>query len=456
MTSAVRFPRAPIVRRAGAARRRTHTTVGVVGTLAAFLLTGSLVTDAAGVRPDLDFSGGAASSPRSAGTSVAPTPQVVLDESTLLTRAEVRRSAPARAWTIRRTDDNSAGSGLLTPCQEARYADPRGTAALVRTFAGKQGRKPSAAVQQLTEESATPRAARRAYRTALEWYGACSVERTQLLGTRTVGSVGDQAMLLTVRSHGAPVETMSVGVARSGAYVTTTITTVRDAAPPDVDRAAGLLATAVSSLCTLPEAGRCAGTPRLADADPLPAGARPAMLSELDLPPVIGVERPWVGTKPRRAVTNVAATRCDGASFQGRFEGAPITHNLTRTFVIPQARLSVRFGITETVASLPAKRAVSFVESIRTKLASCADKDLGTDVVRVSHVDEGPTDLTVWHLTTEISDNESVSYSMAVLRNGTSVAQLTFVPSGKATLADGSFVTVAERALRRLGRLPRP
>lgn len=457
VTSAVRFPRAPIVRRAGAARRRTHTTVGVVGAVAAFLVAGTLVTDVTGVRPDLDFTGSQTSSSPSGGRSTEATPEVVLDESTLLTEAQVRRSSPARTWTIRRTGDNSEGSGLVAPCQQSRYADPRGTAALVRTFAAAPApRKPQTTVLQLTEESASPRAARRAYGTALEWYGACLVERVQLLGTRTVGFVGDQAMLMTLRSFDAPVQTMSVGIARSGSYVTTTITTVRDEARPDVDGAAGLLADAVDGLCTLPDGGRCAGAPRLADADPLPVGAAPAMLSELDLPPVTGVERPWVGTEPRRATTNVAATRCDDASFQGRFEGKPFTNNLTRTFVIPEARLPVRFGITETVASLPQKRAVKFVEQIRTRLADCSDKDLGTDVVRVSHVDEAGTDLTVWDLTTEISDNESVSYSMAILRNGTSVAQLTFVPDGKATLADGTFGAVAERALQRLARLPRP
>jgi len=457
VTSAVRFPRAPIVRRAGAARRRTHTTVGAVGVVAVFLLTGSLVTDATGVRPNLDFSGGTTSAGPSAGAPSAAPPEVVLDASTLLTEAQVERSAPTRTWSIRRTGDNSAGSGLIAPCQQARYADPRGSAALVRTFAASPaGRKPQAVVHQLTEESTSPRAARRAYATALEWYGACLVERVQLLGTRTVGFVGDQAMVMTLRSFDSPLQTMSVGIARTGAYVTTTITTVRDDAPPDVDGAASLLADAVDGLCTLPDAGRCAGAPRLADAVPLPVGTAPAMLSELDLPPVTGVELPWAGTEPRRAVTNVAATRCDDASFQGRYEGKAFTNNLTRTFVIPQAKLSVRFGITETVASLPQKRAVRFVESIRRRLAGCADKDLGTDVVRVSQVDEGTTAITVWDLTTEISDNESVRYSMAILRSGTSVAQLTFVPSGKATLPDGTFVAVAQRALQRLGRLPRP
>ena len=47
------WPRPSILRRAGAARRRTHTLVGVGIAVAAVIVSGSLVTDASGVRPTL-------------------------------------------------------------------------------------------------------------------------------------------------------------------------------------------------------------------------------------------------------------------------------------------------------------------------------------------------------------------------------------------------------------------
>jgi DNA-directed RNA polymerase specialized sigma24 family protein len=450
----VRFPRAPIVRRAGAARRRTHTTVGVVGAVAAFLLTGSLITDATGVRPSLDFEQVTAAEP---GRTMDPAPEIVLTEDTLLSADQVSATMPGRAWTVRRTGDSSEGSGLLTRCQQERYADPRGTAALVRTFgAAPRKDRPKATVLQLTEASTTPRAARRSYRTALAWYAACAAERVQLLSTRRVDGVGDQAMLVVLRAWGEPVETMTVGIARTGEFVTTTMSVVRNTQQPDARRAARLLADAVSGLCTLPDAGACAGRPQLTAVPPMPTGEAPAMLSELDLPPVTGVDKPWIGPPPARATTNPAATRCDGAEFSGRFEGKPFSNNLTRTFVILKAGLPDRFGLTETVGSLPRKRAVAFVERIRNRLATCAEKDLGTDVTRVAHRDGKDVDVTVWQLTTEISDNESVSYAMAVLRDGTSVAQVGFVPSEDARMADGAFVDLVFRALDRLGRLPRP
>lgn len=450
----VRFPRAPIVRRAGAARRRTHTTVGVVGAVAAFLLTGSLITDATGVRPDLDFEQTTAAEPT---RTMDPAPEIVLTEDTLLSAEQVSATLPGRAWTVRRTGDSSEGSGLLTSCQLERYSDPRGTAALVRTFgATPRKNQPKATVVQLTEASASPRAARRSYRTAMGWYAACAAERVQLLSTRRVDGVGDQAMLLVLRAWNEPVETTTVGIARTGQFVTTAMSVVRNNQQPDARGAARLLGDAVAGLCTLPDGGGCVARPKLTAVPPLPTGKAPAMLSELDLPPVTGIDKPWIGTPPERAATNLAATRCDGAVFAGKFEGKTFSNSFTRTFVIPKAGLPDRFGLTETVGSLPTKRAVAFVERIRNRLSTCAEKDLGTDVTRVSHRDGKNIDVTVWQLTTEISDNDSVSYTMAVLRSGTSVAQVGFVPSEDARMADGAFVDLVFRALDRLGRLPKP
>ena len=53
----VRWPRPSIVMRAGSARRRAHTAVGVATAVAAVLVSGSLVTDAAGARPALATKG---------------------------------------------------------------------------------------------------------------------------------------------------------------------------------------------------------------------------------------------------------------------------------------------------------------------------------------------------------------------------------------------------------------
>ncbi len=65
----------------------------------------------------------------------------------------------------------------------------------------------------------------------------------------------------------------------------------------------------------------------------------------------------------------------------------------------------------------------------------------------------GPRDLSVWRLTVEVSEERSVRFLMAVVREGNAVAQLTFVPSGEVSIGPEAFTTLARRAQERLGQL---
>ena len=56
----------------------------------------------------------------------------------------------------------------------------------------------------------------------------------------------------------------------------------------------------------------------------------------------------------------------------------------------------------------------------------------------------------MWHVTTEISDDETVTYLMGIVRDGGSIAQVGFVPDGKVQMAPGAFIALVHRALDRL------
>jgi hypothetical protein len=127
--------------------------------------------------------------------------------------------------------------------------------------------------------------------------------------------------------------------------------------------------------------------------------------------------------------------------------------NMTRSFLIPEADLSDLFGLTETVGWLPPPRAREFVADVRRELRQCADDQPGTEVVRVADVTSKKRDLTVWHVKTEISDEESVTYLMGIVRSGGSIAQIGFVPDGKVEMAPGAFISLVERALERIPAL---
>jgi DNA-directed RNA polymerase specialized sigma24 family protein len=445
-----RFPRPTIIRRAGAARRRTHTTVGAIAAVAVFLVSGTLVTDAAGVRPSLDR---AAAGSSSDDDGIDP-PVVQIPASSLVGAAQLDTIFRPRQWTEGRTHANTEGSRELLPCQREPYADPDGSEALFRNFAGKHEKLQRATAAQVVEASATRSAARNTYRTLVGWFAGCADSRVQLIATRSVEKVGDQAVQMVLRSWNRPVTTYVVGVSRTGLFTTATVDRVATADAPDVDASGRMLAAAVEGLCSLENGGGCAtDRPKLAFTTPPRVGMNPALLSEVDLPPVSGVNLPWAGTEPEPPSDNMAATRCEDARFTGKFQGKRFTQASTRTFVIPEAELAAEFGLTETVAALPTKQATAFIDEVRAKLDNCATRDLGTDVTTGKRLNGADRSLSVWHLTTELSDDRSLVYSMAILRSGTSVGQLSFVRSPKVAMSEGAFDALAMRALDRLGTL---
>ena len=446
-----RFPRATIIRRAGAARRRTHTTVGAIAAVAVFLVSGTLVTDAAGVRPSLDRE---AAGDASADEGAPDAPTVQVPESALVTAAQLDTIFRGRTWTEGRTHANTEESRDLLPCQREPYADPDGSQALVRNFAGTGPKLPRARAVQMVEASATRVAARRTYRTLVGWFAGCAETRVQLIATRTVEQAGDHAIQLVLRSWDRPVTTYVVGVARTGLFTTSTVDRVATVDRPDVVASGRMLAAAVEGLCGLEDGGGCAADrPKLAFTTPVRFGMPAALLSEVDLPPVSDVNQPWAGTEPESPSANLAATRCENATFTGKFQGVRFTQAATRTFVIPDAGLATEFGLTETVAALPAKQAAAFIDEVRARLRTCATRDLGTDVRAGKRLNAGDRALSVWHLTTELSDKRSLTYSMAILRSGTSVGQLSFVQAPDVTMPKGAFDALALRALDRLGEL---
>lgn len=469
-TTAVRWPRPSILLRAGTARRRSHTTFGIAAIAATTVLTGSLVADADGISPDL-----ASKVISSFPTPVAPGPAAppdppdppapTLSEDALLGADQLAAEMPG-TWDAGAVTRNTEGDGLNITCQQARFADPLGLESFVRTYsapvaggpaAAPTGRRVAApvvrtAVQSL-EASTTPEAAAAAYDVQRSWYAACDAPRLQLISTYEVTGLGDTAGLVVLRSRAQPASTMVVGVARTGTLTTTVATTTPGAQGVPLPRAQGLLADAVARLCTAPGGATCVADPRVDEVASAPLEEAPAMIGELDLPPVGDVVGPWAGTAPTPATTNDAATPCDNADFSG----APFVDARTRSFLIPDAtRLPPEFGLTETVGALPARRAQRFVDTIRERLQTCPDRELGTQVETIVERDTTRTSVTAWTVQVEIEEGRFVGYRMAVLRSGTAVAQLGFIAGPDADLSDESFIALADRALQRLGELPPP
>lgn len=461
----IRWPRATVIRRAGAARRRTHTVIGAGVAAAALVVSGSLVATGADAEPtSLSEEKVSADVTVHDPTRAAGTGEQLIDDAALLSPAQMARFGSTLDWSETATTDNLSGNGLLAPCQRERFSDPAGVTALARTWEGSATRTvrtrvgkgdrqrtrtsrettvESTAVQ-LVEMSRNDDQAARSFQTASVWYAGCMDPRTQLMETRTVKRVGEEARAFRLRSWGKEPATITVGVARTGSLVVTQV--VRSTGRPASDKATLTgLAASVNALCGSDGAGACAGRARAHRTAPLDIGAPPGMLSVVDLPPVAGARGPWVGTEPERPKRNFASTRCDNTTFLSK----NISRAKTRTFLFPETP-NAQLGLTQTVGVMTVAKARDFVEVVRTRMRQCGQANLGTTVTQLASSSSEAGDLSVWALSIELNDRQSFPFMMAIAREGAVVSQLGFAPVPDKTMTRDDFVALSRRLLERL------
>lgn len=466
--SSTRWPRASVVRRSGAARRRTHTVIGAALATTALLVSGSLVATGSGAQPTSLSEEKATSGVDVRDPASGTVGEAVIDDETLLSSAQVARFGSGLDWEETGTSDNLGGDGLVAPCQRERFSDPDGLAALARTWEGSttevvrkagSGKKARARKQRVTrvestavqivERSRDEDDAAESFEAASLWFAGCADPRTQLVRTSDVKRVGDDARQFRLRSWGRTPATIAVGMARTGSLVVTTVVRTTGRPVSDQDSLGGL-AAAVNALCGSDGAGRCAGRARSRTTTPLDIGAPPGLLSVVDLPPVSAVRGPWVGTDPERAgATNFASTRCDRTTFTGK--GIKLAR--TRTFLFPETRDVDQLGLTQVVGSMKDPAARKFVEQVRSRVRQCGAANLGTSVTSLASSSSKGREIYAWALSMELNDNQSFPFLMAIVRDGTAVSQVGFTPQRNMTMARGDFVALSRRVLERLGTL---
>lgn len=448
------LPRPPAIRREGRNRRRTHVVVAAAAACFLAVGAGAFAHEPAGQAPE---AGPLVAVPQEQ-EEAAPTQQKGIDEENttlpsadeLLTTQQVRPLDTKAPWKVVETHDNIEGEGINYVCQQERFADPEGLATLVRVLKGSADR-PVRSVVQAVEISETEDDAAATYSTVLSWFAGCAGGNLHLASTFDVGGVGDRATLLELESWGRPRTTHTVLVSQVGQVVTTSDVRIVKGDAPRATYAAKVLAEASRSICARAGRDDCDKRPSLEATAPAPSGEAPGVLATVDMPPLVGVGEPWVGTSPEATTNNAAATSCDRADF--RKEGA--TRTRTRTFLlVPEARMPDRFGLTETYGTFKsAKDAAAFMRKIRGRFVSCEDRDLATEVLSPRSFDVGRLDGSTWRLRTELSESREVYYDVGFVRRGDAVAQVTFIPAGSADLEDGAFRALVVRAGQRLAEL---
>jgi DNA-directed RNA polymerase specialized sigma24 family protein len=441
IAEAAALPGASVIHRDGQRRRWLHTIGGTVVLLGLTLVAGMFV-----VR-------GGVQAPASADDEAARPEAHPVTEQMLLSLPQARALAPGEQWRLVGTSDNTDGTGINSVCQATRFADPHGQGTLVRTFAASGQPRTRRKVVQTVEISKSRAASAAAYRTTLGWFAGCSQARLQLLNAYRVTGLGDAAQMLKLRIPNDVRRTYVVGLAHTGSLTVSTVSETLGGRPVPVDRAVSALAAAVRNVCSSDPSGPCPTAVRAAPVLPPPSGETPGTLAVADLPVIGRINRPWVGTRPVPARPNIAATTCDKANFARA--GAP--RAVTRTFLIPQARLAKRFGIAETIGVFPSEaRARGLVRGVSAAMARCEKKDLGAEVS--SEVRQGRgyrgSEYALWRLDSEINDKTTVGFWMGVARVGRYVAQVNFTPSGDNDVDEDTFQALITRARDRLFELP--
>lgn len=431
------LPRVTTIRRAGVRRRRWFTVGSAIIALALLVAAGWFVTGRGGNGTVL-----------TAGEKQAH--QHPVRPAMLLRPTQLTPIAHSASWTVTETGTNTTGTGIHTLCQQSRFADDRGVGAWVRTLHGDG--TPARDLVEAVEVSASPGAAIATYDTTLGWYAGCSHAGVQLVQAYKVTGLGGQAAALRLSIPGSRPGSYLVVVTRSSELTLSTVLRTDGRRADDIRALTTVASSALHDVCRASAAGHCGSSvPTVAKTLPPLSGETRGMLAAVDLPPVARIDLPWVGTDPVHGGPNLAATTCDEADFARA--GSP----MSRTYLIPQAHLPTRFGITETqgrFASVKAARA--FLDTVRHKMATCPKRQLGSHVTHAFRQAHGPQRSTYdgWRLTTEINAHkQTVSYWMGVAQVGRYVAQVGFAPTGKDDLGRAAFEALVARARDRLFEL---
>ena len=206
--------------------------------------------------------------------------------------------------------------------------------------------------------------------------------------------------------------------------------------------------SAVNEVCS-EAAGACAVSPYKTVSEKPPADATAeGFLSVVDLPPVPGVYDPWAGTPPVQVSDNPSATACDETSFSSN-GGAALT---SRSYVIPQAeQLPTVFGLTETRASFSSKEAAqTFVTDVARGVATCHRRLPTVRVPQSTSFSSRREGGWVWQFVQQLSPRRVTTFRVALVRSGSTVAEVTFTPAGSYDVPQPKFIALAQRAAVRL------
>jgi len=442
ITTRLEMPPAAKVRTL-AKRGRQRNTVALVAAAVAFIVLGGFaVTDGDSLARSTQLP------PRERIGAEGPDQVLMaqqLNESNLLTVAQVKRLDPDTKWKIASTDKDVDNTTPYATCPTKRFADADPLRVFVRTY--ETGMPNHERVAQSIEVSRSDAVAEGTYNRLVHWYSDCEHPRVQLVDSYTVKRPFGDFQILRLRSHRSPERTFTVGLSHSGTVTSTLVHEVDATEGPSIDDFAQTLNDSVSRLCA-DSGGTCTNNIQVQEANPPATTNASEFLGIVDLPPVASVDKVWAGTEPVPAKKSPAATLCDKAEFTGK----DVAQANSRVFLIPEAKeLPQQFGVAETTARFDSeKQAENFVADVSKTVEDCPKANLSASLDQRKTIKTADTSGKVWRVGFEVDRQAKIYYRMALIRRGKDVAQVMFTSADKYDISRKEFEQLAERAGQRL------
>jgi DNA-directed RNA polymerase specialized sigma24 family protein len=434
------------LRRAGARRRYA------AGGLVAVLVVGVAAGSGALAAASHPVTSPPTSTPTpSTGPTTSPPPTMPpphLDESALLSAEQISHADAHADWRVvpSRTPPETSVYGECV--QAADNPPPNGS--WIRDFTTGTVPKRSR-LRQVVQLAPSLIEANRAYRQIVSGFGLC--EGRQLADFARVRPLGDRSQLIRLlqpNRAGSSVENVLVSVSGPAVVFLSVRSPAGVSAALSLAQLTAVAGQAVDRVCT-EAGGGCSFPPyKVTDARPLEDVTAGGFLSVADLPFVPHVTQPWAGTDPARVSDNPSATACDQTAFADN-GGTDVT---SRSYVIPAARgLPTLFGLTETRATFSSGAdAKAFVADVAQHVASCHRRQVTLSVVRSTSFTVRRTTGEVWQVQQRVSKRKTVTFRVALVRLGATVAEVTFTPVGAYDVSQPQFLALAQRAAVRLGQ----
>ncbi|MFL6090968.1 MAG: hypothetical protein ACJ71Z_12610 [Aeromicrobium sp.] len=435
VTRKLTLPAAGVVRhRAQLGRRRN--TIALVTAAIALSLGGGVVSASEPTTADRHRIGDRGEDPVLLAQS--------LGADDLLSPSQVSRLDEKATWKVLGTNDDPSEKTAYSTCPPRRFSDRDAVRGLVRTF---QAGSSEERVAQAVEVSRNSDLAMASFERQEQWYADCRLPGVQLKDSWIVRRAAPDFRVLQLVSHQDPEQTFTVGIGVSGTVVTTLVHRSAGDDPPDTWAFARVLNEAVAGVCEF-GGRRCEPGLVLRHTPPPATRESRQFLAIADLPSEADGTAVWTGV-PTDPKSHRDAAVCDKADFSHAKASS-------RSYVLSGiANLPKAFGVTETVGRFASDDdAKDFIKDVEGNLERCPDKNLAAQVDQARDVDEGDLDGTSWRVRLDLLHGGEAQYRTSVVRDGRTVAQVTFTPAGKYEISRDTFEKLVVRAGQRLDYYP--